>query len=197
MAQKTTKREHTTGIMIGERATGKSTDLLKLAKGYVDKTAKRALILDVNGAPAYKDLPLLTVGELQKWRHGNEPSIARFYLKDLDRMFAIVEENFRNGFLVFEDCTKYIDANPSRAIKSFLVDHRMMGLDLFWVFHSVGSVPPFFWKMTNYIILKKTVETFRPGDKYKYTFFSELLKAHQTLSKSKDRYKSIVIQTNI
>lgn len=187
------------GILVGQKATGKSTELERIARDY-SKSGKKALILDVNGSPAYAKVPAIqTADEFRKWCTGKSDigPLAKYYDPDHVVMFEFLIKYFRNGLVVFEDCTKYIDATPSREIKTFLVDHRMWNVDLLFTFHAVSMVPPFFWKMTSYVILKRTTEVFRPSDKFRYPFWEALQKGIERLKKSKNPYESVVIETGL
>jgi hypothetical protein len=148
-----TTRGHLASLVVGRKRTGKSTYTNKLAKDYAARhPGKKVLIIDVNGSPAYKEHQQIDREQFKRWNKG----IKRFYESDHEEMFAFITQHFRNGLIIFEDCTKYIDPLPSRQIKTFLVDHRMWDADLVFTFHSLMRVPKFFWEMTAYIVLKKT-----------------------------------------
>lgn len=157
-------------VIVGRKRTGKSTLANTIAKGYA-KPGRRVLIIDVNGSPAYAEHEMISYDKLRRWRSGG---IYKFYDPDNERMFNFLTTRFGpqfdadgnhlgskkfNGLIVFEDCTKYIDSNPSRQIKMFLTDHRMWDADLLFTFHSLSMVPPFFWRMTSKVILLKTQDT--------------------------------------
>lgn len=158
-------------IIIGRKHTGKSTLANKIAKGY-SGPYRRVLIIDVNGSPAYNKHELITYDKLSRWRSGG---IYRFYDRDHERMFEFLMEHFNpqhrkfHGLLVFEDCTKYIDPNPGKQIKSFLVDHRMWDADMLFTFHSLALVPPFFWRMTSKVIMLKTQDVMTSQKEREYS----------------------------
>jgi hypothetical protein len=153
-------------VIIGRRGTGKSTYANQLAEFVAKKTGKKTLIIDVNGAPAYAHHQELTVGNFKTWCDGNYNGVKRFYLSDNQLMMEMVAENFRNGFVFFEDCTKYIEANPKKIVKDFLVDLRMWNVDLFFTFHSLEFVPPFFWKMCNKVHVLRTDDILDKRDNF-------------------------------
>lgn len=184
--------------MVGRRATGKSTYLKESAEGFAKRTGKRALIIDVNNSPAYSHLPLLSESEFLAWRGNSSIRVARFYLpKQMNRMLNLIEERFVNGLLILEDCTKYISANPPEQIKSLLVDNRMKNVDLFFTFHALYQVPPFFWTLTDILILKKTQETLDASDRKRYPNFIELQKAFAKVQSSKNEYITEIVNTRI
>ena len=195
--KKSQRRENECGVVVGMKNTGKSTFLAEYARGYAKRTGKRVLIVDVNGAPAYAEFPKLSLTAFNTWNGDSSIRIAKIYESDLKVLFGSIAQRFRNGLLIIEDCTKYIDATPSREIKSILVDHRMWNVDPLFTFHAVSSIPPFFLKMINFVVLKKTLENFPPGAQYRYPFWNVLQKALAELAKEKDRYTYRIIQTGL
>lgn len=191
------RRTNITGILVGRKATGKSTYLAKLAKGFSTRTGKRSLIIDVNGAPAYKDIPLLDEKGFSTWNSNSSLRVAKFYLSDEDKMLGLIADNFKNGLLVLEDCTKYIPSNPPQNIKKMLVDNRMLNLDLFFTFHSLRKVPPFFWDLVDTIVLGKTQDRLRPSDVDRYPNFYAIQKAFEEVQRSKDQYIKRTVNTLI
>jgi hypothetical protein len=147
-------------LIIGRKRTGKSTLANAIAEGfYRSNPGTRVLVINVNGSEAYKKHKEITSYEkLTRWKHG----IFQFYDRDQKTMFDFLINHFDprkkkfHGMTIFEDATKYIDANPSREMKSFLVDHRMWDMDIVFTFHSFAMVPPFFWRMITDIIVLKT-----------------------------------------
>lgn len=155
-------------MIVGRKYTGKSTLAAKIAHACI-KPYRRVLIINVNGSPAYSKFPAIDYDRLQRWRSGGG---YQFYDRDHDRLFDFLIDRYDptarpprlfSGLIVFEDCTKYIDANPPKKIKSFLVDHRMMDADMIFTFHALTMVPQFFWKMTSRIILLKTQDIMTPS----------------------------------
>jgi hypothetical protein len=191
----TGKRANVAGIIVGRKATGKST----LACGYAEAYAKahpekKVLVIDVNGAPAYKHIPELTEAQFPRWRKG----LYRFYLSDHARMFDLIEKHFRNGLIVFEDCTKYIPANPNQQIKAILVDHRMWNADLFFTFHSFKRIPNFFWEMTGFVVILKTQEEFNTSkNRNAIPNYEAVAAAHARVMKHKINYHHETVETLI
>jgi hypothetical protein len=192
------ERINHSSIIVGRKGTGKSTTANNLAVEYARRTGKKALIIDVNGSPAYKDHPLLTTHQLKTWKPDANTRVARYYLQDHKEMFQAITDHFRNGFVVFEDCTKYIDPNPSRQIKTFLVDHRMWNVDMLFTFHSFKRVPNFFWEMTNYVIILKTQEEFETArNRSIIPNFEKVKEAREKVMKHKSDYYNLTVETLI
>jgi hypothetical protein len=197
-------------MMVGRKRTGKSTLTNKIARGMVGPY-RRVLIIDVNGSPAYKDIPEIGYDKLARWRSGG---IYKFYDPDHERMFDFFTTHYGpqydergtkignrpfHGFMVFEDCTKYIDPNPSKKVKTFLVDHRMWDADLLFTFHSLALVPPFFWRMTSRIILLKTQDTEGNMRRLSNTIpnYKDVKAAHEQLMRDNNPFAHKVVDTLI
>jgi hypothetical protein len=193
-------RPNESGIIIGRKATGKSTRANALAKQYVERNpSKRALIIDVNGAPAYAAHPRLrTSQELKRWRADADTRIMCYYESDHVTLMQAVAQHFRNGLVIFEDCTKYINSNPSVEVKALLVDHRMWNCDMLYTFHSFNRVPIFFWEMTAYIMLLKTQDDINtPRNRRVIPNFKEVAAAHKRVMANKDAFYCEVVDTLI
>jgi hypothetical protein len=146
-------------VITGRKRTGKSTLTNEIAEGFAKKNPdKRVLIINVNNSEAYKKHPVITYEGMKRWKKG----IYQFYDPDHEKMLDFLMTHFNpqvkkfRGLIVFEDATKYIDANPNKQIKTFLVDHRMWDVDMLFTFHSLSFVPLFFWRMVTRVILLKT-----------------------------------------
>jgi hypothetical protein len=146
-------------VIVGRKRTGKSTRTCEIAMAFArSNPGKRVLIINVNNSEAYAKIPLITYEQMTRWKKG----IYQFYDPDHERMLNFLMTHFNpktnkfRGLIVFEDATKYIDANPSKQIKTFLVDHRMWDADMLFTFHSLAFVPLFFWRMVTTLILLKT-----------------------------------------
>lgn len=194
-------RGNISSVIIGRRRTGKSTLLNKLAEKYASGTGKKALVLDVNGAPAYKHHQLLTKKNFALWCNGNYNGVKRFYLSDNDEMMAMVIEHFRNGAVFLEDCTKYIDKNPNKLVKTFLSDCRMWNADLFFTFHSLVIVPVFFWTMTNKVFVLRTNDILKGRDGFferRVPNYHAIKEAMLKQRHSKEEFpEAVVIDTDI
>jgi hypothetical protein len=197
-------RSNLVSLIVGRRYTGKSTLCKKMALWYAEKTKKRVLIIDVNGAEVYDDLQHLSENQFKTWCNddANEYSkVACFYLSDEDYMMEIISQNFKNGAVFFEDCTKYIEAKPKKIVKKFLVDCRMWNADLFFTFHSLISVPIFYWTMTNKVFLLRTNDILEKKDNFfirRIPNYMAIKEGMLKLRKDKAEYPDpIVVDTDI
>jgi hypothetical protein len=158
-------RPHTSTIIVGRRFTGKSTYLATEIIPIYLKQKKRIIIITATDPTAYEKIPrIYTFDNLRTWLIDDKQTPAvKFYssddpfkmIKELNS-FAQNEKIINNMLLIFEDATNYIDANPDRAVKNFLVNHRMYNCDLIFTLHAIEFIPPFFSKMSNYLTIFKT-----------------------------------------
>lgn len=194
-------RLNATEIIVGRKGTGKSTYANKRACSYPKD--KLVLIIDVNGSPAYAkhtqiDDNILLSG---RWKNG----IVRYYNPDHDLMFNNImaycntHKPKKKGILIiYEDCTKYIDANPGKQVKSFLVDHRMWNADLIFTFHSFKRIPPFFFEMCSHITILKTQENFDTSrNQNTIPNYDALLAARNAVMSDPNPYTYITVETLI
>lgn len=187
-------------IIVGRKHTGKSTLTNKMVVNFGRKNPeKRVLIINVNASPAYERHPEITYPGMKLWKKG----VYQFYDSDhkamFDYLFKVFDPRARkfNGMFVFEDCTKYIDPYPDKQIKSFLVDHRMWNADMLFTFHSLGSVPPFFWKMTSRVILLKTQDVIDNSFAKRIPNWKEVSAAHERVMAHPSNYHHEVVSTLI
>lgn len=149
--------------IIGGVQQGKSSLVTKLIEQCYDKRTHKVVILN-NTAPLafsqfdyYEDAAVLSA----KWRgviRYHNPGGFKEAIKDVYE--AASSGALRNGAVVFDDCTKYIDPWPSEDIRNFLVDRRMIQLDLIFTTHALAFLPKFCRRMINYITVFKTAENF-------------------------------------
>lgn len=181
---------HHSSIMVGRKGTGKSTKLAVIAAKY--PASKKVLIIDVNGSPAYNNFERIEISKLKHLKSGKVKLLGTPSDSDLE----FIAENFRDGLVIFEDCTKYIESSPSRAIKTFLVDHRMYRCDLIFTFHSLKRIPPFFFEMTSYITLCKTQEQIEGArNKNIIPNYENVIKAWNKVQTNPNPYYSLTVET--
>lgn len=204
MYQPPMKRENRSNIaaaVFGFKETGKSTWLNSEAVKYNQKTGKRVLIINVNGSPAYDAHQILTYENFPRWKRG----VKQFYDPDTDVMWDFLidlyhKDNQFNGMIIFEDCWKYIDPNPSKRIRTFLTDHRMINADLYYSFHSFDFMPPRFWKMTTHIVIKKTSDILEENvreNRKKIPNFDAVLKTYLQVKNAKNIFTTKIVETGI
>lgn len=180
---------HYSAIVVGQKGVGKSTYLAKLAAKY-DRSLK-VLIIDVNGSPAYRDYERIEPYQIKGVKRG----IVKLMGTPTKETQKLIADTWRDGLVIYEDCTKYIEGNVAPEVKAFLVDHRMYNCDLIFTFHSLKRVPPFFWEMIAFTVLFRTAETFGTAYKNRLPNYEKMLVAFNTLQNSKDIRKHITVPT--
>lgn len=187
-------------VIVGRKHTGKSTLANKIATVFAkNNPEKRGLIINVNASPAYDRVPQITHDGMHRWKKGLYQHYNSDHSAMFDHLFQIFDPRVKkfNGLFVFEDCTKYIDPNPSKKIKSFLVDHRMWNADMLFTFHSLVRVPPFFWDMTSRIILLKTQDVIDGSYAKKIPNWKDVSAAYDRVMQNPNPYYHEVVSTLI
>ncbi len=175
-----------------------------MAKEYYEATGKRVLIINPNGAKNYSAIQSLSYDQLRRWRKG----IKQIWNSDYDELLNILADEYSpsnpfNGMIVFEDALNYIPPSVPKPIRKFLTDCRHMNADLLFTFHSLKFVPPWFWPMTNFVMVKRTNDLIEENWNFyqnRIPNMKEIAKAHKQVSsgnKEKDRFKCITVETGV
>lgn len=121
-------------FIVGGRGTGKTTEL----RGYTEKTHPDALLLyDAGGNHKdYYKRPLLEIDE-----------------------FVTACRKIENGVMAFEEATIFFRHSPMKDVVDFCVKSRYRQNTIFFVFHSLRSIPFYIYELADFIILFKTKDT--------------------------------------
>ena len=169
--------------IIGGNKQGKSS-LVKLLVEKYDKRSQKVVILNNSNPLAFSNYAYYSTPDIlhKRWhgiiRYHNEAGGFKQSLADVYE--AARSKRLTNGCVVFDDCTKYIDSNVPQDVKDFLVDRRMINLDLFFTTHSLAFLPPFVRRMVNTVTVFKTAENFekpREVKELKYANYEALFDA--------------------
>ena len=125
-----TKRLNKCFLFIGRRGTGKTTLARKMAKAM----GRKLIIIDTDDHPSYVDIPVITLEQLKTFT---------------GEACRVIESDI-------EDASKYITANISKAVRSFLIDMRKRNFDVIIMFHFLSDVPPYICKQYDQMVLFKT-----------------------------------------
>lgn len=196
-------RQHERHAFIGVNGTGKSTVIEKILRQSYDPKTQKILIIAETDPPAYAKYKRVHSYEaLKNWKSG----IVKFYdynndpFKMLAQLKQLCNEGYiRNGCVVFEDCTNYVDSNPHREVKSFIVNHRMYDIDLFFTVHALDLLPKFMRKFMHSVTLFKTGDVLRSERdlaalKYQnhVAMYNAYIKAQQEFAKGNKHFNSTV-----
>jgi hypothetical protein len=169
--------------IIGGVKQGKSSLVVNIIDKCYDKRSHKIVILNNSAPIAFEKYTFFNTPQVLKrnW-HGviryHNPEGFKQTIRDVYE--AASSGHLRNGAVIFDDCTKYIDANPAEDIKNFLVDRRMIGLDLIFTTHALRFLPKFCRGMINSVTIFKTAETFESEKEIKalqYPNYSAIYKA--------------------
>lgn len=96
--------------------------------------------------------------------------------------------NFTDTFCVFEEATGFFRGSLSSNIDRMLVQKRHSRNRYFFLFHSIESVPPQIYRLSNYVVLFKTLDNAKNVERK----YSRLLPYFLKLQKSPDHSKHII-----
>lgn len=191
-------RDNEAAAVIGFNGEGKSSLVMDIVREVYDLRSQKIVILNSTNPIVFQKLTYVdNVEKLRKGWHG----IVRFDNPNSDEetlwdVYNLAKDGYlSNGAVVFDDCTNYINANPQKEIKKFLVNRRMYNLDIFFTTHSLAMLPKFCRSMVNSVTVFKTGEVFenpRELRELNYPNYTEIYNAWKEVMRiPKDRNKFI------
>lgn len=135
-------------LSVGEKGVGKSTITLEFAV----ETGKRIIVLDNVFNQVYTDFERIKREQLPTWRGAR----CIVEIDDFDMCLRDLSLYQRNAFIISEDSRRYLSANVSKAVETFIIDHRKFNFDVAFMFHSLKAVPPKICEMYTHVLLFKT-----------------------------------------
>lgn len=182
------ERVNKVGVIIGGRGRGKTT----FARGLMEGHPKKVLIVDTFDHPSYRDIPVLTLEQLPGWKKG----IYRIYATeniDIDDIIEAINKYLTNALVFFEDALKYIpDRLKGYPIGKIIIDSKQKNLDLFFMLHGWGLVPPDLFRFCDLITVFKTNDS--PADKKnQIPHFTEIMKLHTVVTEDPSPYANKTI----
>jgi hypothetical protein len=166
-------RVNLVGIICGGRGTGKSTfvegDKTVKVPGIIPtylkrKPSQKILIVDTFDNPFWRHYPVIQAKDLARWKKG----IYRMFSSDVNRMMQEIEANCFNTVIFFEDSTKFIGSRLTDDQKKFIIDSKQKNLDIFFIFHYLIAVPNDLIRVSDYMVLFKTNDTWNSNYERKY-----------------------------
>lgn len=141
-------RGHEIHAIVAGRYCGKSTLIAREIIPQYDAgkgKPQTVVILTNTDPPAYNKYRRIDSVEDMKRVRG----VVKFYDRNFSMDNQLLELHklydagyLRNGALILEDATKYIESNPKKEVKALVYDSRMFDIDIFVVFHSLKAIPP-------------------------------------------------------
>jgi len=143
-------------IFSGRRGTGKTYFFLKIFLPIYTKVfpKKRVLIMDTLDHPMYRHIEKVKSSMLSKWRKTG--GIHRIYGEEPDVMLENIEKYMRNALIVYEDASKYINANLQDSVRRSVLDSKQKNLDMIFFFHGFSYIPPKLLRIVDELIIFKS-----------------------------------------
>jgi len=194
-----TKRVNYITLVAGTRGTGKTTyfkgshelKINGIIDLFLDRDPKqKILVVDLFDSPVWQDVPLITTDKLARWKSG----MYRIFHSDPDQLMSVIQRHCYNTVIIFEDATKYIKATLNENLRRLLIDSKQKNLDVFFAFHYLMAVPPDLVRISDYLVLFKTNESFTSQLRNKYPH-PDIIKGFTDVSKHKNfhYYKEIAL----
>lgn len=124
-------------ILVAHTGQGKST----FAKKLIENSP--SFVFDVQND--YSDHQL---------KEGEKQKKGRFI--GLPEDFANLALSRRKSFIVFEEATAFFEGRTSDTVRKILIDKRHKQNTIIWIFHSINSINPRIFEISDYIVLFKT-----------------------------------------
>lgn len=139
-------------VVIGTNGTGKTTFLKKTVTKML-QNQRRGLIVTPHDME-WESVPL--VHDRLKHHIATYTGARRVIWED--GLLPIITENFKNGFLIFDDCRAYLNANTDRDLHRLLISRRQRDIDIFAVGHGFTEIPRKFFTFATTFVLFKTLD---------------------------------------
>jgi ABC-type Na+ transport system ATPase subunit NatA len=139
-------------VFIGTNGTGKTTKLKELVSNLL-KIKRRILIVTPDDVE-WNSIPF--VNDRFKERISSYKGARRMIFES--DTIQLIDQEFRNGVLIFDDCRAYLDAHTSKELHTIMVRRRQRDIDVIFVAHGFSDVPPKFFNFATFYILFKTNE---------------------------------------
>lgn len=164
-------------LAAGEKGVGKSTQVLK----YAIATGKKIIVLDNVHNAVYVGFERIKQGDLRTW-NGTKCIVEIDRFDDALRDVSLYQ---RNAFIISEDSRRFMSSNISKAVETFIIDHRKFNFDVAFMFHSLKRVPPGICEMYTHLMLFKTKDNLDVVQK-KWDEWHLILPIAQKIRKQKD-----------
>jgi len=178
-------------IIVGRRGCGKTELILKVINAIGN--SKRVLIIDTIDHPKYINFQIIEPYQVKGWIKGTKRILVKH--SNLEQIFHEVFTTFKNGVVIFEDCTKYIKRKLPVDLLDFVIDTKQKNVDLHFLYHSFAAVPPDLFRNADNITTFKTQENIETC-KSKLPNYDVCKTAWHKVMKDKNPHKYITFQIN-
>lgn len=139
---------------------------------------KPALVFDTNG-------------EWPEMSNDTKEARSRFF-GDPDKFLELCQTKHGGTFCLFEDATGFVSGAAQKRLKQALSGKRhpleFGGRNYIFLYHTIGSVPPFILDMADYIVLFKTGDDLKTVERKR----RKLVEPFQRLQRSTNHSKIII-----
>lgn len=188
-------------IQVGIAGTGKSTLTEQIRHQYKQK-GFGVLIYDIKGEKVYQDVPLMPLESLKRWNGKGEYKISLLSDQDFDivEVFRIIRDrggNLRNFLFILEDANGYVHNSTQKPIRAVFGACRQWGISILANYWALEQVPPFFAELCNYLIIRKTNDTYQKWNEIKkYPKPEQVFQAWRKIQASESNFDSFTLKLN-
>ncbi len=187
-------RENRVILIIGGRGSGKTTLGKNVMLQLLNTNPEMyGLVVDTFDHPAYRSgFVQITPKMLERIK---TRACYRVFGSNTYDIMRSIEANCFNATILFEDASKYIYGTIPDETKKFILDSKQKNLDLIFMFHGFGFVPPALYRLVDGIFLLRTNDS-PLTRKALIPCYTQIEAAYKRILASKDPYprESILLQ---
>jgi len=195
---------NTVSMILGSRNHGKTKYLkgdpeLNLPGFFSAYLAKgmKVLIIDTFDHPSYKDIPILKVTELSRFKRG----VYRIFVNPDDmpalNTFINTLVNLWNTLIVYEDAYKHQDKTLDKPIKQLIIDSKQKNIDLIFIYHAWAMAPVALYKMIDLIEVFKTKDHPKSRRDDMPGYYEDAVKIYEEVKKNASPYFHKLLNTEL
>jgi len=182
--------------IVGGRGSGKTTLVKDMINNY--PAQRRKLILDTIDHPSYREFDQIRPELIPAWK----PINGRFKPKRIFQgsprnNILAVQQKYRNGLLVFEDCRKYIGSKPGEEVEQFIIDSKQRSVDLIFIYHSFSAIPKMLWEYIDLLTVMKTKKAIPREYRTRVADFDQIAATCERVQAAKDPHYHETIEISI
>ena len=129
---------------------------------------------------------------LPSWKEGGLRFIET-ELSEIEYMLRVLIKYYRNGLVLLDECSNYVEAKPKTLHKIPLINHRNYGWDVIYAFHRMLDVPNSFGRsnhVSEFRIFKTGEGELTPKDlRSKFSNHHKVLREYNRIRKVKPTNK--------
>ncbi len=175
-------------LVIGMRNAGKTFFARQIITSYQKKfPAKKILVIDTLDHPDYRDIPVISLDMIPRWKSAN---VYRIFGSNTEEILLEAEKLY-NSLVICEDASKYIEANLQPHIKTWVIDSKQKNTDIIFLFHGFSFVAPKLWRICDLVTVFKTDDpSYRKTEIVNY---AQVKSAWDHVMNSKDPHAKITV----